>query len=581
MTALAAPRGNVSLYARLITMAWAIEIIAAMIGFALALSRLAPPEGEQLPLFMAVQGAMPFFAVMVIELTKIPLASVFYTVEKLRWRLLFFFSLALTMVITFETFFIGFEQYQSLLMRPLREVTTQIAEQKRIIAGSTQEQGTSTAFVDQRAATADAYRENQASINGKFDKLDDELKSQREEILRKYEVKAGPIKSEQERVDADLVALEKRYEAELQRIQSERAAAIGAALENKTAETDNDIARLTSNKQEQQQVRAEAAKERKSIREASALELAECWNCVSEEKRLEDGLAKVDRDLERNLAELKREQRRLENKLSGATSGQENIQSKFVKLEERAKDSYELDKSVLLEDRNRLAQTMANVAGGISGADQRKIDALNAELKQLSADRQTELGQEKARFDAQQVGFDHQMDNAQNASDVAANARTAMIPLCTELNDKVAENQIFRLAMQLFGSDDACALEEEQLSTTKAIWFGSLAIIVSALGTILALAAFVVRHPPTSSRPLGMRFRLAFLAIRKRMNNPRIVTEKVEIEKIVEVTKEVPVDRVAFKEVPVEVVKREVVHIPVYTNDPSLLGKNYETQSEQ
>ncbi len=173
------------------------------------------------------------------------------------------------------------------------------------------------------------------------------------------------------------------------------------------------------------------------------------------------------------------------------------------------------------------------------------------------------------------------MTNAQNASDVVANARKAMVPLCTVLNDRVAENQIYRLAMQLYGSDDACALEEEQLSFTKAIWFGSLAIIVSALGTILALAAFVVRHPPTSSRPLSMRFRLAFLAIRKRMRNPRIVTRKVEVEKIVEVTREVPVDRVAFKEVPVEVVKREVVHIPVYTNDPSLLGKNFKTQSEQ
>jgi len=29
-----------------------------------------------------------------------------------------------------------------------------------------------------------------------------------------------------------------------------------------------------------------------------------------------------------------------------------------------------------------------------------------------------------------------------------------------------------------------------------------------------------------------------------------------------------------FKEVPVEIVKKEIVHVPVYTNDVSLLGKN-------
>jgi hypothetical protein len=131
--------------------------------------------------------------------------------------------------------------------------------------------------------------------------------------------------------------------------------------------------------------------------------------------------------------------------------------------------------------------------------------------------------------------------------------------------------------MQLYGSDDACALTKEQLSTTKAIWFGSLAVIVSVLGTILALAAFVVRDPPPplfrSSRPLGDRLRMVMIAIRRRKNKANI--------KIVEVIKEVPVEKVVFRDVPVEVVKREVVHIPVYTNDPSLLGKSFKETEEQ
>ncbi len=139
--------------------------------------------------------------------------------------------------------------------------------------------------------------------------------------------------------------------------------------------------------------------------------------------------------------------------------------------------------------------------------------------------------------------------------------------------------------MQLYGSEDACALTEEELSVTKAIWFGSLAIIVSALGTILALAAFVVREPPkpliVSSRPLGDRFRMMWVAIRRRANKPKIKTVEVPVEKIVEVVKEVPVDKVAFRDVPVEVIKREVVHIPVYTNDPSLLGKTFKATEGQ
>ena len=91
MTALPAPRGNAGLSARFLTMAWAIEIIAAMVGLFLALSRMMGPQaGEDLSFFMGFQGALPFFAVMIIELTKIPLATVLYASETLRWRLIFF-----------------------------------------------------------------------------------------------------------------------------------------------------------------------------------------------------------------------------------------------------------------------------------------------------------------------------------------------------------------------------------------------------------------------------------------------------------------------------------------------------------
>ena len=581
MTALTAPRGNISLYSRLLTMAWAIEIIAAMIGLALALSRLDPPGDEQLPMFMAFQGAMPFFAVMVIELTKIPLASVFYTVEKLRWRLLFFFSLALTMVITFETFFIGFEQYQSLLMRPLRDITTQIAEQKRIIAGSNQEQDASTAFAEKEEAATQASRDNEASINEKFDLLEKELIRQQNEVQKKYEVKAGPIKSELEQKDKQLDALDRRYASELERIQADRTEAVSAASAEKNTDTENYVALLESLRQQEQQIRVDATKRRNQIIESSGKELEACFLCDDEKQRRQEDLDKVDRDLQRALAKNEQQQQEIRNQLSGNASKTSGIRNEFSREEERARQSYETDKGKLLEERSRLARQLANATGDMSTADKREIETLNAELAKVGERRQAELNREKERHDRQQNTFDEQSENVARALNTVAEAREAMIPLCTVLNDKVAENQIFRLAMQLYGSDDACALEEEQLSTTKAIWFGSLALIVSALGTILALAAFVVRHPPHSSRPLGMRFRFAFLAIRKRMNKPRIVKEKVEVEKIVEVTKEVPVDRVAFKEVPVEVVKREVVHIPVYTNDPSLLGKNFETQSEQ
>jgi len=44
---------------------------------------------------------------------------------------------------------------------------------------------------------------------------------------------------------------------------------------------------------------------------------------------------------------------------------------------------------------------------------------------------------------------------------------------------------------------------------------------------------------------------------------------KVELREIV---KEVPVDKVVFKEVVKEVVRKELVHVPFYTNDQRLVG---------
>ncbi|MDP6832905.1 MAG: hypothetical protein QF512_18265, partial [Alphaproteobacteria bacterium] len=68
-----------TLYRRLLALAWTIEVLAAAVGIFLALSRLMVSQDmTTLHPITAFQGALPFFAVAIIELTKIPLAAVFY-----------------------------------------------------------------------------------------------------------------------------------------------------------------------------------------------------------------------------------------------------------------------------------------------------------------------------------------------------------------------------------------------------------------------------------------------------------------------------------------------------------------------
>ena len=47
------------------------------------------------------------------------------------------------------------------------------------------------------------------------------------------------------------------------------------------------------------------------------------------------------------------------------------------------------------------------------------------------------------------------------------------------------------------------------------------------------------------------------------------VTKEVPVEKIVKET--VEVEKVVYKEVPKEIVRKEVIHVPIYTNDTDLL----------
>ena len=61
----------------------------------------------------------------------------------------------------------------------------------------------------------------------------------------------------------------------------------------------------------------------------------------------------------------------------------------------------------------------------------------------------------------------------------------------------------------------------------------------------------------------------------------KIVEKEVEVEKIVE--KPVVEEKIVYQkvEVPKEVVKKELVHVPLWTQDPDLIGKKIDlTETE-
>ena len=554
---------------RLLFSAWAIEIIAASIGLFLALSRLDQFSTAH------IQGALPFFAVAIIELTKIPLAYVLYTTKAVFYRILFSISLILAMGITFETFFIGFESYQSAITKELRPTLTKIAELKMIIRSSETDTDLADNILDGKTEALDNNKGNIQVINQKYDQEVASLKEQIQNILSKYESQLAPLKNQEKTIKSRIDSIDKDNRTKIAQI-------------NKDLQKELDRDSKKSGKRE------ESINER--IKELEKQKLNIMNNTVQEKQQIQEtyrrgketciflGCANLGETRDRQLeaAEGREEQKiaiinsniREETKKLSSGASQFQIRKRYENLEKAQNQKYENQTRSLQRNLNEILKKIELVQGGVSKNDKNRISEVESSIAKAEKARKVELTEEKSRFSTQQKSFDGQQLSAAAAAEAVTVANKNLLPLCTTLNSQVADNQVYRLALQIFGSDDACSLTEQQLSITKAIWFGSLALIVSVLGTILAIASLVLKNPPhrDQSRSLTRRIRYFLVMFRRRLFKPRIVKVTVEVEKKVEVVKEIPVERVAIHEVPKEIIKREVVHIPVYTNDPTLLG---------
>ena len=89
-------------------LAWGIEALAVSMGLLLAV--YAGLEGGTSDAFGMAIAVMPFAALSVIELTKIPLVALAFAVRGHVWRLVAVAALAVVTLATFENFVFGFER---------------------------------------------------------------------------------------------------------------------------------------------------------------------------------------------------------------------------------------------------------------------------------------------------------------------------------------------------------------------------------------------------------------------------------------------------------------------------------------
>jgi hypothetical protein len=170
-----------------------------------------------------------------------------------------------------------------------------------------------------------------------------------------------------------------------------------------------------------------------------------------------------------------------------------------------------------------------------------------------------------------------------------------------EVDDVAGDNQIYRLAVKikvLLSNDSTAEFSESDLDQTDIdrafwIWFGFLAFVISVIGTFVALAGLhlmdermhEIRNQPLNRKnTLRYRFGRLFVSLSKYFSTQikvmikpktieKIIEKEIEVEKIIE--KPIYQDRIVHvdREVPKETIVKEMVYVPLPTDDAELLKK--------
>ena len=566
--------------------AWLIEFCAVAVGITISVMMMMSSFNESMNAsgkefgVMAVTNiiiaGLPFIMVAITELTKIPFAQACYYTTSRLWKIIFGISLFLISFITFESAFNGFERNDASL----------------------------NTVIDK--------------LNGEINKLDESITPKQDRILELSELTIKKIEQTyNERTDAAQKTKEKKisdYDDEIallrSSIQNQSSELISKEIDNKTTEI------LELRKQRDLDIKLE----RDSTNQSSAnikTSLDDQKRTLqiqlkSEEKKLEDLLGRQQSEIvDLGLFGSKKAI------IDRYTPEKQLIQNTIKELRDKilAINPLEMQRKVNQESKNEIDRIRDNAALAIKSLEgereklQQKLSLLigakendiSDSIEQYRSDKQKALedfriqqSQNKEDRDAQLARLKNQTQDIDKLQDDIQILKVQRVELRDEVNIKVAENQIYRFAQKWYGVKSAADLERNQVQTIANIFYGSLAALVALTGVMLAFASFVAsdssfmdreqkrNEVPKEKINIYLVTIKAFRSVRRFFVSARRRRKKIVYkENIREVIKEVPVQKVVLTEKPVDIVRKELVHVPMYTNDPTLLKTNPDFEFEQ
>jgi len=566
--------------------AWGFEILAAIIGILVAVvTGITAYEGfsamssdgeisyEQWS--DVILGFVPFLMVALAEILKIPIAYLVYINRSIITKIVFSLILAGLTFITFETVVSGFERQFSNITSKVRGPADEM--NRNLTELATLENSISKDKLLNETSVSKMYSDSRADARKKSTNV---IKDIDKQILDIQANNSGPIGSRLKLKEESLDRLIGQRDTEIERLMSNSSSmqkgldkereVIKDALRNKNSRLDKNMEIIN---------RPDAGL---CIFGACPTAKKENVSLLVEISKLESNLSNIKFNLNQEIEKVNKKYRsRIDNNQSEVDKYRSNLletSSNNLQIDglnaqkvQTHKELQEKLKEIDARENSKL-EDLSNINVKIK-EDQSRVGYLRDEIIQLNK----EVGKYESltqiyRFTKYYLNFIQE-------------------PICLEyekFNPNLStEKSLLSKWLGIDGKDLECInwsetkeitaadVTMEDVSKVSFIWFGSLAFLVSVMGVVLAFGAFILKYPnqkfkgrEDSRWSLTRSIRMIFAASFKKLRKPKKV---VEVTKIVETIKEVPVDKVVFQEVPVEVVRKEVIHTPIYTNDPDLL----------
>ncbi len=548
--------------------AWAVEVLAVMIGLGIAIMIAYTGHREMISYrdtglnfgdYTNVAISMlPFVMVAFVEITKIPFAGAFYKTNKLLWKTIFAVSLIFLGFITFESAMNGFERNFNSLTFSIDKYKKQVVVLDESI----------NLLVEQRESAKQLTSED---IEENFNERREHLSSDRERNEKGIQEQKNNLRA----------SVESEYIVNLKETRD----GYKSTLEQLRRERQQEVERITRGYEASgNQAMQEIGVRRRALEQQISNASREIKNAKSEgDKKIEAASIfsrkGVKDEVQKEISEIRRNQRRLQEQLNSIT---------FDSIKRTSSADYEKSISSIT---NRYGSRIREI--------QKMINDISFKIAKATATREKDVEQIIIQYTKEQaaVNSNYQKQQTENEAErkrlferlelkrseidgidgQLVMLRKQRVELRNKINVKVGGNQVYRMSQWWYSKESAADLERHQVMVIALIWFGSLAALVAFTGTLLALASYVVRDPYATERTdrsavnasLQRLIRAArrYVIYRRRLQRKPVIREVPK-----EIIKEIAVEKVVTVEKPVQIIRKVLVHVPLYTNDKNLLN---------